>query len=87
MFVYLHAHVGKSVTNDYLGFSTGPIIIIVSSTNFLNHIYILSVNEKLPVFKFRYFGKYIIQLDGYFYAQVSGERQTGLEKRTSSESE
>ena len=28
-------------------------------------IYILSVNEKLPVSKFRYFGKYIIQLFGY----------------------
>ena len=27
--------------------------------------YILSVNEKLPVSKFRYFGKYIIQLFGY----------------------
>ena len=28
-------------------------------------VYILSVNEKLPVSKFRYFGKYIIQLFGY----------------------
>ena len=28
--------------------------------------YILSVNEKLPVSKFRYFGKYMIQLDGAF---------------------
>ena len=27
-------------------------------------ITILSVNEKLPVSKFRYFGKYIIKLDG-----------------------
>ena len=42
--------------------------------------YILSVNEKLPVSEFRYSGKYIIQLDGYFYAYVSGERQTGVWK-------
>ena len=37
----------------------------------------------LPVSKFRYFGKYIIQLDGYFCIHVSGQRQTGLEKNTS----
>ena len=36
-------------------------------------INILSVNEKLPVSKFRYFGKYIIQLFGYFYVHVSGQ--------------
>ena len=30
----------------------------------LNLVNILSVNEKLPVSKFRYFGKYIIQLSG-----------------------
>ena len=36
--------------------------------------YILSVSEKLPVSKFRYFGKYIIQLYGYFYINVSGQR-------------
>ena len=46
-------------------------------------INILSVNEKLPVSKFRCFGNYI-QLNGYFYIHVSGQRQTGLEKRTSS---
>ena len=39
---------------------------------------ILNVNEKLPVSKFRYFGKYIIQLSGYFYVHVSGQQQTGL---------
>ena len=44
-------------------------------------MYILSVNENLPVSKFRYFGKYIIQLDGYFCIHVSGQRQTGLEKK------
>ena len=47
---------------------------------------ILSINEKLPVSKFRYFGKYIIQLDGYFYHHVSGQRQTGLERKISSTS-
>ena len=41
---------------------------------------ILSVNEKLPVSKFRYFGKYIIQLFGYSYVHVSGQRQVGLER-------
>ena len=44
------------------------------------YINILSVNEKLPVSKFRYFGKYIIQHFGYCYVDVSGQRQTGLER-------
>ena len=44
---------------------------------------ILSVNEKLPVSKFRYLGKYKTQLDGYFCIHVCGQRQTGLEKNTS----
>ena len=47
---------------------------------------ILSVSEKLPVSKFWYFEKYIIQLYGYFYVQVSGQRQTGLERSNSSTS-
>ena len=38
---------------------------------------VYSVNEKIPVSKFRYFGKYIIHLDGYFYVHVSGQQQTG----------
>ena len=41
---------------------------------------ILSVNEKLPVLKFRYFGKYVIQLFGYCYVHVSGQQQAGLER-------
>ena len=41
---------------------------------------ILSVNEKIPVSKFRYFGEYIIQLFGYCYVHVSGQRQTGLDR-------
>ena len=43
-------------------------------------IYILSVNEKLPVAKFWYLGKYKIQLFGHFYVHVSGQRQTCLER-------
>ena len=35
-------------------------------------VYILSVSEKLPVPKCPYFGKYIIQLYGFFYVHVSG---------------
>ena len=42
--------------------------------------YILSVNEKLPVSKLQYFGKYIIQLFSYCYVDVSGQRQAGLER-------
>ena len=42
--------------------------------------YILGVNEKLPVSKFQYFGKYIIQLFGYCYVYVPGQRQAGLER-------
>ena len=41
---------------------------------------ILSVNEKLPVSKLRYFGKYIMQLFGYCYVHVSGQRQADLER-------
>ena len=41
---------------------------------------ILSVNEKLPVSKFRYFGKYMIQLMGYCYVHVSGQRKAVLER-------
>ena len=47
---------------------------------------ILSVNEKLPVLKVRYFGNYTIQLDGYFFNHVSGQLRTGLEQNTSSTS-
>ena len=41
---------------------------------------ILSVNEKLPVSKFLYFEKYIIQLFGYCYVYVSNQWQAGLER-------
>ena len=41
---------------------------------------ILSVNEQLPVSKFQYFGKYIIQLFGYCYVHVSDQQQAGLER-------
>ena len=49
-------------------------------------LYILSISEKFPVFKFLYFGKYIIQLYGYFYVYDSGQQQTGLERKNSSTS-
>ena len=47
---------------------------------------ILCVNEKLPALKFQYFGKYIIQLFGYCYVHVSGQRRTVLERLNSSTS-
>ena len=40
---------------------------------------ILSASKKVPVSKFRYFEKYIIQLDGYLHVHVSGQRWTGLD--------
>ena len=43
-------------------------------------VYILSVNEKLPVSRFGYFGKYIMQLFGYCSVHVSGQRQADLER-------
>ena len=46
----------------------------------------LSVSEKLPVSKFQYFGKYIMQLYSYFYVHVSGQGRTGLERLNSSTS-
>ena len=57
-------------------------MIIIMSNDFKSTLTqnILSVNEKLPVSKFRYFGKYIIQLFGYCYVYVSGQRQSGLER-------
>ena len=44
---------------------------------------ILRVNEKLPVSKFQYFEKYIIQLIGYCYVHASGQQQAGLERKKS----
>ena len=41
---------------------------------------IYSVSMKLPVSNFRYFGEYIIQLIGYCYFHVSGQRQTVFER-------
>ena len=52
-------------------------LMVVGKSEFLIG-YIFSVNEKLPVSKFRYFGKYIIQLYGYCYVHASGQRQAGL---------
>ena len=46
-----------------------------------SHLFnIPSVNEKLPASTFQYFGKYIIQLFGYCYVHVSGQRQPSLER-------
>ena len=44
------------------------------------HINILSVNEKLLVSKFWYFGKYIMQLFDYCYVHVSCHWQADLER-------
>ena len=52
----------------------------------LQQIYILRINEKLPVSKFRYFRKYIIQLFGYCYLHVSGQPQADLERYNSNTS-
>ena len=41
--------------------------------------YILSINEKLPLLKFRYFENYKWNLDSYFVFRVSGQLQTRLE--------
>ena len=51
---------------------------MVATYNF-GSVYILSVSEKIPVSKFPYFGKYIIQLYGYFDNHVSGQRRTSLQ--------
>ena len=60
-------------------------LLTQSNVLFLWFIYskyvdILRVSEKLPVSKLGYFGKYIIQLYGYFYVHVSGQGHTGLER-------
>ena len=41
---------------------------------------ILGLNEKLPVSKFRYFGKHIVQLFAYCFVHVSGQGQASLER-------
>ena len=75
-----------------LSFSEGKLILLycVSMLSGLEtrslRLNILSVNEKLPVYKFCYFGKYIIQLGGYFSVHAYGQRHTGLETKTSSTS-
>ena len=56
--------------------------IWITRSPYDSHCDILSVSEKLPVSSFRYFGKYIIQLYGYFYVHVSGQRQTGYEAKS-----
>ena len=42
--------------------------------------YILSLNEKLPLLKFRYLENCKRNLDGYFAIRVSGQLQTSLEQ-------
>ena len=57
-----------------------PLCLLETSHILCLEVNILSVNEKLPVMKFRYFGKYIIQPFGYCYVHVSGQQQAGLER-------
>ena len=60
---------------------TIPFLIMVNISLQVKAVWdILNVNEKLPASKFQYFQKYRIQLFGYCYAHVSGQRQTGLER-------
>ena len=56
-----------------------PVDIYVPGIKLFLKSLMLRVSEKLPVSKFRYFGKYMIQLYGYFYVHVSGQRNTGLD--------
>ena len=58
--------------------------IWITRSSFGSHCNILSVSEKSPVSDFRYFGKYIIKLYGYFYVHVFGQRRTGMESLNSS---
>ena len=60
--------------------TTSTQMSVRRALNNLAPAYILSVNEKLPASKFQYFGKYIVQLFGYCYVHVSGQRHTGLER-------
>ena len=51
-----------------------------SEKNKVKWEYILSVNEKSPLLKFRYFESYKRNLDNYFTLRVSGQLQTRLEQ-------
>ena len=55
------------------------VVFLFGKGHFVVFLYILSVNEKLPVWKIPYFGKYVIQHFGYCYVHVSSQRQAGLE--------
>ena len=73
--------------SPHLGNMTGPPELGIFCIN-LNNIgknthHILGINEKSPVSKFRYFGKYIIQVFGYCYVHVTGQRHAGLERYNS----
>ena len=65
------------------GFSRMSISTFNRHEGSIQLLNILSDNEKLPASKLQYFGKYIIQLSGYWYVHVSGQRQTGLERLNS----
>ena len=57
-----------------------PWIFFEASWPILIKIYILRVNEKLPLLKFQYFENYKRNLDSYFTFRVSGQLQTHLEQ-------
>ena len=55
------------------------LLIIFFINRKISHDSVYSAS-KISVSKFQYFGKYIIQLYGYFYVNLSRQRQTGLER-------
>ena len=63
---------------------TWTVQLLWVGCNQLGHkMYDMDVTQrqwKITVSKFWYFDKYIIQLFGYFYAHVSGQWCTGLER-------
>ena len=68
-------------------YSTGTNLQLVQEADYIATFHyvlpidnILSVNEKLPLLKFRYFETYKRNLDSYFTFRVSGQLQTRLEQ-------
>ena len=79
----MYVHICK-LNKDYYGNSNVKMQVNTCSLVYLstpNTYFIYSASMKSYQYpNFQYFGKYIIQLDRYFYVHVSGQRHTGLKK-------
>ena len=74
VFVHKYERVKNALANSFL------LNILVKILHQDEGASILSVNEKLPLLKFRYFENYQRNMNSYFTFRVSGQLQTRLEQ-------